>query len=120
MTLARKISNIWYFPCSSMLSFYVHVLFTRIIVNLFLNFIVICNGQEIDLKSDVLTVTGANCASVDTGSSVSLNTNIGFKHQASGYTLHSHDTNNNKYTPILKQQQGEYKRISHVLANDNL
>ncbi|GES75959.1 glycosyltransferase family 39 protein [Rhizophagus clarus] len=68
-------------------------------------YMVICNGQEIDLKSDVWTVIGANGKSVITGSPVSLNTTIGFKHQATGHNLHSHDTNYGRYTPISKQQQ---------------
>ncbi|GBB87309.1 hypothetical protein RclHR1_13740004 [Rhizophagus clarus] len=66
---------------------------------------VICNGQEIDLKNDVWIVIGANGTNVRAGSPVSLNTIIGFKHQARGYNLHSHHTNHDKVTPISKQQQ---------------
>jgi hypothetical protein len=76
-------------------------------VRIFLqNYKVICNGQEVNLENDVWNVIGANGTSISTGSPVSLNTIIGFKHQATGYNLHSHDTSHDKFTPISKQQQG--------------
>ncbi|CAB4423285.1 unnamed protein product [Rhizophagus irregularis] len=69
-------------------------------------YMVICNGQEIDLKNDVWIVIGANDKGINEGDLVSLNNIIGFKHQATGCYLHSHDTNNHeRVTPISKQQQ---------------
>ncbi|RIA87625.1 concanavalin A-like lectin/glucanase domain-containing protein [Glomus cerebriforme] len=68
-------------------------------------YMIICNGQEIDLINDVWTIIGANGTSVSAGDHISLNTIIGFKHQATGYNLHSHDTSYEKFTPISKHQQ---------------
>ncbi|PKK67152.1 hypothetical protein RhiirC2_867931 [Rhizophagus irregularis] len=71
-------------------------------------YMVICNGQEIDLKNDDWIVIGANDKGINEGDLVSLNNIIGFKHQATGCYLHSHDTNNHeRVTPISKQQQGD-------------
>jgi hypothetical protein len=75
---------------------------------------VICSGQEIDLKNDVWTVIGASGKSIKEGDLVSLNDIIGFKHQATGCYLHSHDTSCERFTPISKQQQGIFKLISIV------
>ena len=58
------------------------------------------------MENDVWTVIGANGTSVSEGEVVSLNTIIGFKHQATGYNLHSHITAHEKVTPISRQQQG--------------
>ncbi|GES75946.1 glycosyltransferase family 39 protein [Rhizophagus clarus] len=68
-------------------------------------YMVVCNKQEIDLNDDVWIVIGENSTIVRMVSSVSLNTTIGFKHQETGYNLHSHDTSCDKVTPISKQQQ---------------
>ncbi|GBB87310.1 hypothetical protein RclHR1_13740005 [Rhizophagus clarus] len=68
-------------------------------------YMAICSAQEIDLKNDVWIVIGANGTNVSTGSPVSLNTIIGFKHKETGFNLHSHDMNDDKVTPISKQQQ---------------
>ncbi|RGB35650.1 hypothetical protein C1646_759050 [Rhizophagus diaphanus] len=70
-------------------------------------YMVICNRPERDLENDVWIIIGANGTSISEGTPVSLNTIIGFKHQAIGHNLHSHDTRNNKVTPISKQQQGD-------------
>ena len=58
------------------------------------------------MENDVWSAIGANGTDVSAGSPVSLNTIIGFKHQATRYNLHSHDTGYGKVTPISKQQQG--------------
>jgi hypothetical protein len=67
---------------------------------------VTCSGEKIDLKNDVWTVIGASGKSVNEGNPVSDNNIVGFKHQATGCNLHSHNTNHGKVTPISKQQQG--------------
>ncbi|PKK76216.1 concanavalin A-like lectin/glucanase [Rhizophagus irregularis] len=69
------------------------------------DFFVICSGQEIDLKNDVWTVIGANGKSINEGDLISLNNIIGFKHQATGCYLHSHNTSYERVTPISKLQQ---------------
>ncbi|CAJ0859566.1 11576_t:CDS:2, partial [Entrophospora sp. SA101] len=53
-------------------------------------YMVIGNGQEIDLKNDVWTVIGACGTSESAGSPVYFNTIVGFKHRATGGNLHSH------------------------------
>jgi hypothetical protein len=63
------------------------------------------------LENDVWTIIGANGTSISEGTPVSLNTIIGFKHQAIGHNLHSHDTSYDKVTPISKQQQGIFRII---------
>ncbi|GBC46652.2 uncharacterized protein OCT59_017718 [Rhizophagus irregularis] len=69
------------------------------------HYMVICGGQEIDLKNDVWTIIGANGESIKEGDPVSLNNIIGFKHQATGCYLNSHGTSYERATPITKQQQ---------------
>ncbi|GBC05210.1 hypothetical protein RclHR1_00610022 [Rhizophagus clarus] len=69
------------------------------------DFLAICNGEEIDLENDIWSVIGASGKNIKEGDSVSLNNIIGFKHQATGCYLHSHDTQHGKVTPISKQQQ---------------
>ncbi|RGB35669.1 concanavalin A-like lectin/glucanase domain-containing protein [Rhizophagus diaphanus] len=68
-------------------------------------YMVICSGQEINLKNDVWTVTGASGKNINEGDLISLNNIIGFKHQATGCYLHSHDTSYERVTPISQQQQ---------------
>ncbi|GES75956.1 glycosyltransferase family 39 protein [Rhizophagus clarus] len=67
---------------------------------------VIGNEQEIDLKNDVWTIIGAKGTGVNKGGPVSLDTIVVFKHQATGYNLHSHDMSHEKFTPISRHQQG--------------
>nr|CAG8507930.1 5988_t:CDS:2 [Entrophospora candida] len=67
-------------------------------------YMVIGNGQEIDLKNDVWTVIGACGTSESAGSPVYFNTIVGFKHQATGENLHSHGMNNGT-TPKSNHQQ---------------
>ncbi|CAI2180019.1 2914_t:CDS:2 [Funneliformis geosporum] len=65
---------------------------------------VVGNGRELDLKNDLYTVIEANGTSVRSGSPVSFDTIVGFKHQATGGILHSHT----KYygsTPLMNHQQ---------------
>ncbi|CAB5361078.1 unnamed protein product [Rhizophagus irregularis] len=69
------------------------------------HYMVICDGQELDLKNDVWTIIGANGISIKEGDPVSLNNIIGFKHQATGCYLNSHGTNYGRVTPMSKQQQ---------------
>ncbi|CAG8531528.1 15905_t:CDS:2 [Dentiscutata heterogama] len=57
-----------------------------------------------DLINDVWTIIGANDESVNTGNSVSFNTVIGLKHQATEICLHSHSTSYG-VTPKSKYQQ---------------
>jgi hypothetical protein len=64
---------------------------------------VICSSQEIDLKNDVWTIIGANGKNIKEGEFISLNNIIGFKHQATGCYLHSHNTNYERFTPMSKQ-----------------
>ncbi|CAB4423317.1 unnamed protein product [Rhizophagus irregularis] len=80
-------------------------------------YMVICNRPERDLENDVWTIIGANGTSISEGTPVSLNTIIGFKHQAIGHNLHSHDTSYDKVTPISKQQQ--VTMCSHVNIDDD-
>ena len=63
------------------------------------------------MRNDAWTVIGANGTSVGAGVPVSLNTVIGFKHQATEKNLHSHDTSHGKVTPISRQQQGIFEFI---------
>ncbi|CAG8511320.1 uncharacterized protein OCT59_017712 [Rhizophagus irregularis] len=69
------------------------------------HYMVICSGQEIDLKNDVWTVIGANGKSINEGDLISLNNIIGFRHQETGCYLHSHNTSYERVTPISKLQQ---------------
>ncbi|CAG8708057.1 1410_t:CDS:2 [Cetraspora pellucida] len=55
-------------------------------------YMVICSNQYIDLINDVWTIIGAHDENVNTEHSVSFNTVIGFKHQATKLYLHSHST----------------------------
>ncbi|RGB25569.1 concanavalin A-like lectin/glucanase domain-containing protein [Rhizophagus diaphanus] len=69
------------------------------------HYMVICGGQEIDLKNDVWIVIGAKGESIKEGDPISLNNIIGFKHQETGCYLNSHGTSYERATPITKQQQ---------------
>ncbi|CAB4484516.1 unnamed protein product [Rhizophagus irregularis] len=68
-------------------------------------YMIICNGQEIDTENDVWTLIETSDKGINEGDPVSLNNIIGFKHKSTGYYLHSHNTYNGKVTPISKQQQ---------------
>ncbi|CAJ0756948.1 14613_t:CDS:2 [Entrophospora sp. SA101] len=65
---------------------------------------VVCNGQEIDLKNDIWTFIEAHDARESVGGLVYFNTIIGFKHQATGSNLHSH-IKHHGVTPKSKHQQ---------------
>ncbi|CAB4423282.1 unnamed protein product [Rhizophagus irregularis] len=69
------------------------------------HYMVICDGQELDLKNDVWTIIGANGISIKEGDPVSLNNIIGFKHLETGCYLNSHGTSYGRVTPMSKQQQ---------------
>ncbi|CAJ0842652.1 12147_t:CDS:2 [Entrophospora sp. SA101] len=78
-------------------------------------YMVIGNGQEIDLKNDVWTVIGACGTSESAGSPVYFNTIVGFKHRATGGNLHSHGMDCGT-TPKSNHQQALY---SHDILLDD-
>ncbi|PKC06490.1 hypothetical protein RhiirA5_400356 [Rhizophagus irregularis] len=68
-------------------------------------YMVICSDEKTNLENEVWTIIGASGKSINEGIPVSLNSIVGFKHKATECNLHSHDTNQGKFTPISKQQQ---------------
>lgn len=71
------------------------------------------------MENEVWTIIGASGKSINEGIPVSLNSIVGFKHKATECYLHSHDTNQGKFTPISKQQQGIIElntKDKHILA----
>ncbi|CAI2199391.1 2952_t:CDS:2, partial [Funneliformis geosporum] len=68
-------------------------------------YMVIGKGREIDLTNDIWTIIGAYGTNVRAGRPVPYNTIVGFKHQATGGNLHSHNMYDGRITPISKHQQ---------------